>query len=284
MLWNFLKAWRKKMNPEIQQSLEYIDPQISIKPRLGIILGSGLGSFAESLESKIKIPTEKIPHYPVSTVQGHQGFLVFGKWENVPLVAVQGRTHFYEGYSLQKVTYVVRLLSALGIKTLIVTNAAGGINPRYVPGDLMLITDQINNMFQNPLRGPIKYGGPRFPDMSESYSSKYFDLVETVARENDIDIKRGVLYVSSGPSYETAAEVKMITKLGGDAASMSTVPEVIVAKQTGLEVIGISCITNYATGISKTPLSHEEVTVTARLVEKKFFQLISGIILKINEY
>ena len=232
----------------------------------------------------LKIPTEKIPHYPVSTVHGHQGFFVFGKWKNVPLVAVQGRTHFYEGYSLQKVTYVVRLLSALGIKTLIVTNAAGGVNPRYVPGDLMLITDQINNMFQNPLHGPLKYGGPRFPDMSEPYSSKYFDLVETVARENDIDIKRGVLYVSSGPSYETAAEVKMIAKLGGDAASMSTVPEVIVAKQTGLEVIGISCITNHATGISKAPLSHEEVTITARLVEKKFFKLISGIILKINEY
>lgn len=272
------------MNPELQQSLQFINPQISIKPKLGIILGSGLGSFADKLHSKIKIPTEKIPHYPVSTVHGHKGFLVFGDWEEVPILAVQGRTHFYEGYNIQKVTYVVRLLAELGIKTLIVTNAAGGVNSEFAPGNLMLITDQINNMFQNPLRGPLTYGGPRFPDMSEPYSTRYFDLVETVARENNIDIKRGVLYVSSGPSYETAAEVKMIAKLGGDAASMSTVPEVIVARQTGMEVIGISCITNHATGISSKPLSHEEVTDTANLVQQNFFNLLSGIILKINEY
>jgi purine-nucleoside phosphorylase len=272
------------MTPELQQSLQFIHPQISIQPKLGIILGSGLGSFADNLDSKIKIPTEEIPHYPVSTVHGHMGFLVFGNREKVPLVAVQGRTHFYEGYSIQKVTYVVRLLAALGVKILIVTNAAGGINPNFLPGDLMLITDQINNMFQNPLRGPLEYGGPRFPDMSEPYSTKYFGLVETVARENNIDIKRGTLYVSSGPSYETAAEVKMIAKIGGDAASMSTVPEVIVARQSGLEVIGISCITNHATGISKKPLSHKEVTDTASLVQQNFFNLLSGIIHKINEY
>ena len=271
------------MNNNLQESIQYINEQTQLCPGLGIILGSGLGSFADNLENKVKIPTEKIPHYPSSTVEGHHGNLVFGFWGKIPLLAVQGRTHYYEGYSIEKVTYVVRIIAALGIKTLIVTNAAGGINPRFEPGDLMLITDQINNMFHNPLRGPLSYGGPRFPDMSEPFDKKYFDLIESIALENNINLKRGILYVSTGPSYETAAEVKMISKLGGDAASMSTAPEVIVAKQEGLEVIGLTCITNRATGISETPLSHEEVTETAKLVQEKFLKLLSGIILYLGK-
>jgi purine-nucleoside phosphorylase len=271
------------MNPEIQNSMEYLQGQGDFKPRLAIILGSGLGSFADMLDSKLKIAAENIPHYPVSTVEGHQGFLVFGSWKNIPLLAVQGRTHYYEGYSIEKITYIVRIIAALGIKTLIVTNAGGAVNPKFIPGDLMLITDHINNMFRNPLHGPLKYGGARFPDMSEPYAAKYFDIIESVAKENEIILKRGVLCVSTGPTYETAAEIKMIATAGGDAASMSTVPEVIVARQAGIEVIGISCITNLATGISDTPLSHQEVTKTANLVQKKFLKLISGIILKIGE-
>jgi purine-nucleoside phosphorylase len=269
------------MNPDLIQSIDYLKKFISQKPRLAIILGSGLGPFADMLDKKVKIRTTDIPHYPQSTVEGHHGNLVFGYWKGVPLLAVQGRTHFYEGYSMEKVTYIVRIIAALDINLLIVTNAAGGVNPNFQPGDLMLITDQINNMFQNPLRGALNYGGERFPDMSDVYNMKYFELVESVARENDISLKRGVLYVSTGPAYETAAEVRMIAEIGGDAASMSTVPEVIVAKQAKLDVIGISCITNRATGISEMPLSHKEVTETAQLVQKNFLQLISGIIVNL---
>ena len=270
------------MDSQLQQTIDYIREQISIQPRIAIILGSGLGSFADLLENKKKLSADAIPHYPKSTVQGHHGYLVFGEWKGIPLIAVQGRTHYYEGYSIEKVTYVVRIMASLGITTLIVTNAAGGVNPEFKPGDLMLITDQINNMFRNPLRGPLRYGGQRFPDMSNPYSTRHFNLIESVARENQINLKRGVLYVSTGPSYETAAEVRMIAKLGGDAASMSTAPEVIVANQENLEVIGISCITNHATGISDSPLSHEEVTETAKLVQKKFLMLLSGIIQRLG--
>jgi purine-nucleoside phosphorylase len=266
------------MNTQLKHTIDYISKRIKTEPRIAIILGSGLGSFADTLENKIKISAESIPHYPKSTVKGHHGYLVFGTWKGTPLLAVQGRTHCYEGYSLEKVTYVVRIIAALDIKTLIVTNASGGVNTQFKPGDLMLITGQINNMFRNPLVGPLRFGGERFPDMSNPYSEEYFSLVESVAKENQIDLKRGVLYVSTGPSYETAAEVKMIAKLGGDAASMSTVPEVIVANHENLHVIGLSCITNHATGISKAPLSHEEVTETAKLVQEKFLKLLSGII------
>jgi purine-nucleoside phosphorylase len=271
------------MNSKLKQSIDFIREKTTLKPGIAIILGSGLGSFADALKNPIKIQTETIPHYPKSTVKGHHGYLVFGTWNGIPLIAVQGRTHFYEGYPIERVTYVVRIIANLGAKTLIVTNASGGVNPDLKPGDLLLITDQINNMFQNPLRGPLHYGGERFPDMSNPYSEKYFQLIESVANEKQIELKRGVLYVSTGPSYETAAEVKMIAKLGGDVASMSTVPEVIVANQERLEVIGLSCITNHATGISSRPLSHEEVTETAKLVQKKFLALVSGIIERIGE-
>jgi purine-nucleoside phosphorylase len=270
------------MESQLQHTIDYIKDNINIQPKIAIILGSGLGSFADKLENKIKLSSTAIPHYPQSTVEGHQGYLVFGEWKGVPLLAVQGRTHYYEGYSLERVTFVVRIMAALGVTILIVTNAAGGVNPEFMPGDLMLITDQINNMFQNPLRGPLRYGGQRFPDMSNPYSAKHFDLVENIAMDHQISLKRGVLYVSTGPSYETAAEVRMIAKLGGDAASMSTVPEVIVANQENLDVIGISCITNHATGISNSPLSHDEVTETAKLVQKKFLMLLSGIIKRLG--
>ena len=272
------------MDSHLQQTIEYIKNHISIHPKISIILGSGLGSFADKLDNRNKLSADAIPHYPKSTVEGHKGYLVFGECEGIPLLAVQGRTHYYEGYSIDRVTYVVRVMAALGITTLIVTNAAGGVNPDFKPGDLMLITDQINNMFQNPLRGPLRYGGQRFPDMSNPYSAQYFTLIEEIARDNQINLKRGVLYVSTGPSYETAAEVKMIAKVGGDAASMSTVPEIIVANQENLKVIGISCITNHATGISKHPLRHEEVTETAKLVQKKFLILLSGIIQRLGQY
>ena len=266
------------MNADLNDTVNYIKQQTQIKPSIGVILGSGLGSFADTLESSDRIPTEKIPHYPKSTVAGHKGNLVFGHSQGVPVLAVQGRTHFYEGYPIDKVTYIVRIMQALEIKLLIVTNAAGGVNPRFVPGDLMLITDHINGMFRNPLIGPVKYGGPRFPDMSDPYASEFFEDIESLALQRNIALRRGVLYTSTGPTYETAAEIKMISKMGGDAASMSTVPEVIAAAQAGIKVVGISCITNMATGISTVPLSHGEVTETANLVRDKFTDLVAAMI------
>ncbi len=263
---------------KLSEAVRYIRSYTDMKPRSGIILGSGLGAFADTLEHKVKIPTSKIPHYPRSTVIGHQGFLVFGSHAGVPLLAVQGRTHFYEGYPIQDVTFVVRIMQALKIPILMVTNAAGGINPYFKPGDLMLITDQVNFLFDNPLKGKLEFGEPRFPDMSDAYTAEFFERIEKIALKRNIALKRGVLWVSSGPSYETAAEVKMIRKFGGDAASMSTVPEVIVAVHGKMKTIGISCITNYATGISARKLSHTEVTDTANLVKEKFLSLVTGII------
>lgn len=266
------------MNTKLKQATDFIKKHTNLKPKACIILGSGLGAFADTLEDKIKILTSEIPNYPKSTVEGHNGFLVFGYHKSIPIMAVQGRTHFYEGYSIQDVTFVVRIARALDIKMLMVTNAAGGINPRFNPGDLMLITDQVNYLFNSPLTGTLDYGEPRFPDMSNAYSVEYFEQIEGLALQRNISLKRGVLWVSSGPSYETAAEVKMIQKFGGDAGSMSTAPEVIAAVHAGMKVIGISCITNYATGISSQRLSHEEVTETANQVKEKFLSLVRGII------
>jgi purine-nucleoside phosphorylase len=271
------------MTVELKESLQYIMERTEYKPLTAIILGSGLGAFAELLEKSDKISTASIPHYPASTVEGHAGFLVFGTLNEIPLLVVQGRTHFYEGYDISEVSYVVRLMSALGVRLLVVTNAAGAVNKNFRPGDLMLITDHINYMFRNPLRGQLQYGGDRFPDMSESYNREYFSLVDEVALENEIVIKHGVLFAETGPSYETAAEIKMISGFGADAVSMSTVPEVIVAKQAGLNVIGISCITNMATGISEKPLDHQEVTEIATLVREKFLKLLAGIINRIKQ-
>lgn len=268
-------------NHKLNEALVFIRKYTPILPKAGIILGSGLGSFADTLESLVKVPTSKIPHYPKSTVEGHEGYLVFGYYKNIPLLAVQGRTHFYEGYSQQDVTFVIRIMQALSIKLMLVTNAAGGVNPRFKPGDLMLITDQVNFHFNSPLIGEPQYGEPRFPDMSDAYSKRFYEKIENIALDRNIALKRGVLWASSGPTYETAAEVKMIHKFGGDAASMSTVPEVIAAVHAGMEIIGLSCITNYATGISSDKLTHEEVTETANMVKEHFLQLVRGIITEI---
>ncbi|MCK5077167.1 MAG: purine-nucleoside phosphorylase [Calditrichia bacterium] len=269
------------MNANLTGALTFVQNRIKIRPKACIILGSGLGAFADTLENKVKIPTSEIPHYPRSTVEGHKGFLVFGYHEKVPLMVVQGRTHFYEGYPIRDVTFVIRIANALGIKMLLVTNASGGVNPHFTPGDLMLITDQVNFLFNSPLMGDPEYGGLRFPDMSNAYSGEYFEQIEAIALKRGTVLKRGVLWVSPGPNYETAAEVKMIQKFGGDAASMSTVPEVIAAVHAGMKVIGISCVTNLATGISSERLSHKDVTITADIVKEKFLSLVRGIITEI---
>lgn len=271
------------MSEQLIEATSFIKQHAVPDVKLAIVLGSGLGTFADSMDNAIELKGVDIPNYPVSTVAGHEGKLIFGNWQDTPIAVIKGRTHYYEGYTAKQVTFFVRILSALGARVLIVTNAAGGVNRRFKPGDLMLIDDQINLMFTNPLRGRLEFGEPRFPDMSDPYPKKYRRLVEDVANAQKIPLKKGILYASSGPSYETRSEVRMIEKLGGDAVSMSTIPEVIAANHAGLPVIGISCITNMATGISLTPLSHDEVTDTAEQAKNKFILLITGIIEQLGQ-
>jgi purine-nucleoside phosphorylase len=250
---------------------------------MGLVLGSGLGSLADALTESVCIDTAAIPGWPESTVAGHSGRLLAGRLNEVPVWIQQGRVHYYEGYSLDQVTFPVRVLGALGIKTLMITNAAGGLNPEFQPGDLMVITDHINLMGTNPLIGYFDPEAPtRFPDMSAPYSPRLRESALQVARDLKISLRQGVLAVTTGPSYETAAEVRMLRMLGGDAVCMSTVPEVIVAVQMGLQVLGISCITNPATGLSGQPLSHDEVKETASRVQDRFLGLIQGIVREIG--
>ena len=270
------------LREHIEESIAWIRKKTSAGPSLAIILGSGLGSFADTLEDRTEISTSEIPHYAKSTVEGHEGKLVFGKLHGKEVLAVKGRVHYYEGYSMHEVTYVIRLMHFLGVRSLIVTNAAGGINTTFAPGDLMIITSQINHFFANPLQGPNDESlGPRFPDMESDYDREYVRLAEKTAVELKIKTQRGVYCGGSGPTYETRAEVKMFQKMGADAVGMSTIPEVIVAKHQGMRVLGMSCITNLGTGISQTKLSHEEVTVTANRVKDDFQKLISEIIRRI---
>ena len=268
----------------ISESLNYIGKYTSQKPEIGLILGSGLGSFADTLDNMDRIPTEDIPHYPVSTVKGHSGNLVFGRYMDVPVMAVQGRTHYYEGYSMAQVTYVVRLMQGLGITKLIVTNAAGGVNRSFNPGDLMIIEDHINMFSDNPLIGSNDESmGPRFPDMSNPYDARFIEILEEIGLEHNVPLKKGVLFGLSGPSYETPAEIRMIRILGGDTANMSTIPEVTVANHAGMRVCGISCITNFAAGLSSEPLSHEDVTIVANQVKDKFTKIVKELILRLDK-
>ncbi|MBC7185520.1 MAG: purine-nucleoside phosphorylase [Calditrichaeota bacterium] len=248
-------------------------------PEVAVILGSGLGSFADLVRKSISVPTSAIPHYPRSTVPGHAGRWVYGEVADVRVLVMQGRIHFYEGYAIQQVGYPVQLLAELGAKALVVTTASGGVNPSFSPGDLMLIVDHINLGFANPLMGPAEEQlGPRFPDMSQPYDRQFLEIARQVALQLGIRVQQGVFCWLQGPSYETAAEVRMLRRIGVDAASMSTVPEVIVARQRGIRVLGISCITNLATGLAAQPLSHDEVTAVAEQVRLRFNQFLSAVV------
>lgn len=267
----------------IKEAACHLKAKYEDTPRIGLILGSGLGVLADEIENPVKIPYNEIPNFPVSTVEGHAGQLVFGTLKGAKVVAMQGRFHFYEGYSLEKVTSPVRVMKELGVETIIVTNAAGGINESFEAGDLMLITDHINNMGTNPLIGPNDSNiGVRFPDMSESYDGKLRDIAKNSANELNIKLQEGVYVGNTGPSYETPAEVRALRTLGGDAVGMSTVPEVIVAKHAGLNVLGISCISNMASGILDQPLSHDEVIETTEKVRANFLNLVKNIVWKID--
>lgn len=251
------------------------------KPTIGLILGSGLGAYADTLEDAVNVEYGDIPHFPVSTVEGHAGKLVVGNKGDVCCAAMQGRVHFYEGHSAATLVFPARTLITLGVDALIVTNAAGGIG--HDPGTLMLITDHINFMPDNPLRGVNDERiGPRFPDMSNAYDSGLRDLARTAGKSLGIELAEGVYAGLPGPSYETPAEIRMLRTMGASAAGMSTVPEAIAANHMGAKVLGISCITNKAAGLSDQALSHEEVTETAKQVHSTFIGLLDATIAAIG--
>ena len=262
-------------NEWFAETVEYITARIPGVPETAIVLGSGLGLFAEELENKIVIPYKEIPHFPESTVVGHAGELIYGKINYTPVLVMNGRFHYYEGYDIAQVTFPVRIFAKMGIKNLILTNAAGGINLNYVPGDLMIISDHINFSGVSPLRGKnLDEFGPRFPDMSNVYDKNILRIIEESSGELGVNINEGVYAYLQGPNYETPSEIKALRTLGADAVGMSTVPEAIVARHSGLRVAAISCITNMAAGILAIPLSHDEVKETAELVSNKFINLI----------
>ena len=251
------------------------------KADIGVILGSGLGDYAEALEDAVKLPYSEIPGFPRSTVAGHAGMWCCGTLYGKRVVMMQGRFHYYEGYGMKDVTLPVRVMQKIGVKTLIVTNAAGGVNLGYHPGELMVIGDIFSMTAQNPLIGPNLYAfGPRFPDMSCAFDKELRALAHECANEQGFALREGVYAQMTGPTYETPAEIRMLRTLGADAVGMSTVPEVIVARHGGMRVLGISCITNMAAGILDQPLNHAEVTETANRVKGQFRNLLDRIIEK----
>lgn len=261
-----------------------LDRAAGRRPRVGLILGSGLGPFADHFEDAQAIDYAEIPHFPVSGVEGHAGRLVLGRAGGVDCVAMQGRVHYYEGHDLATVTFPTRTLIRLGARTLIITNAAGGIAERFEVGTLMLIRDHLNLFGANPLRGHNDERlGPRFPDLTQAYDPELRTLARHAARKMSLTLEEGVYAGLAGPSYETPAEIEMLRRLGGDAVGMSTVPEVIVANHMGARVLGISCITNMAAGDGPV-LSHDDVTETAKLVESTFVALLSGILRQLAEH
>jgi purine-nucleoside phosphorylase len=263
----------------MEEAKSYIQSQITVQPQIGLILGSGLGELADDIQEVVRIPYESIPYFPVSTVEGHAGQLVIGRLHNKTVIVMQGRFHYYEGYSMQEVTFPVRVMKALGADQLIVTNACGGMNPAFKAGDLMLIQDHLNMTGSNPLIGTNESElGPRFPDMSRAYTPELLTLVRDSAQSLGIEIQQGVYAGITGPTYMTPAELTMLRKLGGDAVGMSTVPEVIVASHMAMKVIGISCVTDMAIGEHLEPLSHEQVIEVANRTKPRFIALVREIV------
>ncbi len=267
------------MYESVKKSADYIAGKIEKMPEIGLILGSGLGVLADEIENPVSIPYSDIPGFPVSTVQGHAGKLVIGQLSGKTVAAMQGRFHFYEGYTMETVTFPVRVMKLLGIEKLVVTNAAGGVNEQFSAGDLMLITDHINFTGTSPLIGANdERFGPRFPDMSSAYDKAYQEMAKQTAQQLGISIQEGVYFGLTGPTYETPSEVKMVRILGGDAVGMSTVPEVIIANHCSMRILGISCITNMAAGILDQPLDHGEVIETTERVKKDFLRYVKELI------
>jgi purine-nucleoside phosphorylase len=267
---------------EFDQAAEVIRQRTSYHPRVGMILGSGLGGLANSIEKPDVIPFKDIPGFPISTVMGHEGKVVIGMLENQPVLVLQGRTHYYEGYSMAQVTFPIRVMQRLGVEMLVVTNAAGAVNPEYNPGDLMMITDHISLIGMagnNPLRGPnLDEMGERFPDMSRAYDRALLETARKVARENSINLHEGVYICLSGPSFETPADLRFLRLIGADAVGMSTVPEVIIAHHGGTRVLGISGISNKANLDGNTVTTHEEVLGAGQVIVPKLEKLVRGVL------
>ena len=262
-----------------KQAANYIKTQFNPKGAIGIVLGSGLGDLAKEIKNPITIDYQDIPYFPSTTVPGHAGKLVYGTLNGVKVLCMRGRFHFYEGHDMNTVAMPTRVMKLLGVKALILTNAAGGVNRTFKPGTLMVINDFINFMGDNPLYGPnIDELGPRFPDMTKALSPKYTKLAIKCGQDLGIDIKQGVYMGFRGPNFETPAEIRFAETIGADAVGMSTVPEILAARHCGLPVIGISCITNLAAGITGKVLTHEEVQETADMVKGQFKQLIKDIV------
>ena len=258
---------------------EFIASRSSIRPRVGVVLGSGLGAFAETLDDRITIPYSEIPDWPQSTAVGHAGKLVIGVVDGVPVAALSGRAHLYEGYTARQAAFGIRVLRSLGAESVVLTNAAGGIRPSWKPGELVLISDHINLLGQNPLSGPNDDSlGPRFPDMSEAYSRRFRELAREAGKSIGLDLAEGVYAAVPGPSYETPAEIRYLRAIGADLVGMSTVPETIAANHMGMKVLGISCVTNHAAGVTDQKLDHKEVLEVGERMKGTLIELLRRVI------
>jgi purine-nucleoside phosphorylase len=268
----------------IQAAVDYIRSQTDFVPKMGLILGSGLGFLSQEVDAVARFPFSDIPNFPQATVSGHAGELVLGTISSLPVALLSGRAHLYEGYSAEQVVFPARVLRLLGADSLLVTNAAGGLNPALRAGDLMMIRDHINGSGVNPLVGPnIAELGPRFPDMTYTYTPALQTLAKEVAAEHDIPLKEGVYYMVMGPSYETPSEVRLFHKNGGDAVGMSTVPEIIAARHMGMDILAISCISNAAAGLEDVELSHDDVKDAVQNAKDGFARLVRFILARLAE-
>jgi purine-nucleoside phosphorylase len=266
-----------------EAAARFIQKKTKLRPKIALVLGSGLGAFADEFASATRIPYMKIPYFPRSTAIGHAGQLVIGKVDGIEVAAMQGRVHLYEGYSPQEVAFPIRVFSRLGVKAVILTNAAGGIKKEFTQGRLVVISDHINLQGANPLSGPnTDKFGPRFPDMTNAYDKRFRELTLAAGRRLEIDLGEGVYAALSGPSYETPAEIRYLGTIGADLVGMSTVPEVIAARHSGIRALGISCVTNAAAGVLDQPLDHNEVLQTAERVKSQFIGLLRAVIPQIT--
>ncbi len=272
------------MFEKLQETVAFVEQRTALRPSVGIILGSGLGNLVEQISDQVCIDYHELPHFPQTTVAGHAGRLVLGRIGDTVVMAMQGRFHYYEGHDMRTVAYPTAFMKSFGVRTLVVSNAAGGINRDFAPGDLMLITDHLNLFASNPLIGlNDERLGPRFPDLTDAYSPRLIALADEAAQALGTNLRRGVYAGVSGPCFETAAEIRYFERGGADAVGMSTVPEVITARYLGLEVLGISCITNMATGIAKVKHAHEDVMRIANEASERFCTLVAATVRKLGE-